>query len=871
MKHFFLALLSALLFNTFVYAQGLVGRVFDAESKEPLAGVVVTIRHGESVVAYRATGADGSFSFDTFPDNAKLEARFIGYKAYSADISAGTHTIFLEPEQTVIDAAIIKAEKVSVRGDTISYNVTAIANPADRTLQDLLKRIPGIEVSDKGYVQYNGRSINKFYVEGNDVLDSRYNLVVQNISPENVTTLQILEHHQPVRALEGLVRNESAALNIILNEKVRGQWMAAGEVGGGYADDNGFPVLADAFLSRLSRKSQLMGTAKYDASGRNIIRNNEGFGSDEIVINLEEVDFLSRLRPMDYLQASSVSGSPMGYERVAFNHSLSSSAYTKLPLGENRNMTVSADYEQERLDRGALVKEDYYDAQGAHILSIEEASSGKKNNRLPSLEMRYVRNDTNLYFNDHLRVRNKHSDYLAGKTGADKLDQNLVKNEIEVLNAFSVIWRNSRKTARSFSMLSQFADNDELMRINDAPEGTQSTFDSQNVHSRFLFNRIDFSSNRQFSRGWSMNAHTVLPILIRRFQSVLDSGVLPEENSGNQFDLFSFRPSEELRFQYKTNRFRFSGRETIAVPLVFCSLERKNLSHLEFVTTADGEWQISPGWAAELTLSHDSGSFDEQSLYPFPIMQGYRRISSEPVLKPNPSSFSESVSITGQRPLSGLSFRASLRSQQGKQWLMDRVILGDNGFVWTRRTDEKVPFTMIGALVQLDKAFHDFQHVISFSADASRFSSSLTQDGRVSCYDTDQASARMKWTGNFSDFLTVNWLESISFNRFCVDGVLIEKGIWQASQKASVVYVPFSWLKIENELDGFWNTINRNVVFFWDIHLDFPIKRICIGLHFDNILNHKEYRYRVESPLSSIEIAQPLRPFSAILRFSFNF
>lgn len=870
MKRFLLVLLSALLFNTFVYGQGLVGRVCDAESREPLAGVVVTIRQGERVVAYRTTGADGAFSFDTFPDNAKLEARFLGYKAYSADISSSMHTIFLEPERTVIDAAVIKAEKVSVRGDTISYNVTAITNPADRTLQDLLKRVPGIEVSDKGYVQYNGRPINKFYVEGNDVLDSRYNLVVQNISPENVTTLQILEHHQPVRALEGLVRNESAALNIILNEKVRGQWMAAGELGGGYADDSGLPVLANAFLSRLSRKSQLMATAKYDASGRNIIRNTEGFGTDEIVINLEDVDFLSRLSPMDYLQASPVSGTPMGYERDAFNHSLSSSAYAKFSLGENRNMTISADYEQESLDMGALVKEDYYDAQGRHLLSIEEASSGKKNNRLPSLEMRYVRNDTSLYFNDHLRVRNKHSDYLAGKTGADKLDQNLIKTEIEVLNALSVTWRNSRKTARSFSMLSQFVDHDELMTINDAPEGIQPTIDSQNVHSRLLFNRIDFSYSRQLSKGWNMNAHTVIPFLLRRFQSNLDSDVLTRENGSNQFDLFSLRPSEELRFQYKTNRFRFSGREAITVPLVFSSLEKKNLSHLVFVTTATGEWQMSPGWAAELSLSHDSGTFDEQSLYPFPIMQGYRRISSEPVLKPNPSSFSELVSISGQQPLAGLSFRASLRSQQGKQWLVDRDILGDNGFIWTGRTDEKVPFTMIGASIHLDKAFHDFRHVISISADASRSSSSLSQDGSLSGYDADQASARIKWAGNFSDMLTVNWLESISFNRVCVDGVLIENGIWQASQKASVVYVPFSWLKIENELDGYWNTVNRNVVCFWDIHLDFPIKRICIGLHFDNILNHKEYRYRVESPLSSIEIAQPLRPFSAMLRFSFN-
>lgn len=870
MQYRLLFVVIMLLFGNLAFGQELIITVCDADNQKPLIGAIGLMMDEGNVFSYKISDNKGNIVFSTCPPDAFLEIRMLGYVTFTSPAAPGQLSVEMKAEHTIINAAVIKAENVSVRGDTISYNITAITNPADRSLQDLLKRVPGIEVSDKGYVQYNGRPINKFYVEGNDVLDSRYNLVVQNISPENVTTLQILEHHQPVRALEGLVRNESAALNIILNEKVRGQWMAAGELGGGYADDNGFPILADAFLARLSRKSQLMAIAKYDASGRNIIRNTEGFGTDEIVINLEDVDFLSRLSPMDYLQASPVSGTPMGYERDAFNHSLSSSAYAKLSLGENRNMTVSADYEQERLDMGALVKEDYYDAQGTHLLSIEEASSGEKNNRLPSLEMRYVRNDTSLYFNDHLRIRNKHSDYLAGKTGADKLAQNLVKNEIEVLNAFSAIWRNSRKTARSFSMLSQFANNDELMTINDAPEGIQPTFSRQNVHSQLLFNRIDFSYSRQLSKGWNMNAHTVIPFMLRLFQSNLDSDVLTRGNGSNQFDLFSLRPSEELRFQYTTNRFRFSGRESITVPLIFSSLEKMNLSHLVFVTTATGEWQMRPGWAAELSLSHDSGTFDEQSLYPFPIMQGYRRISSEPVLRPNPSSFSESVSITGQRPLSGLSFRASLRSQQGKRWVMDRDILENKGFVWDRRIDEKVPFTMFGAFVQLDKAFRDYCHVISFSADASRYSSSLTQDGRVSGYDTDQASAQMNWMGNFSDVLTVNWLECISSNRVYVDGVLIEKGIWQVYQKMSLVFLPFSWLKIENVLDGYWNTVNRNVVCFWGIHLDFPIKKICVGFQCDNILNHKEYLYRVESPLSSIEISQHLRPFSALLRFSIN-
>ena len=134
--------LSVALFSVFVAkGQEISGTVYDAKTREPLPGAIATIRQG-----------------------AVLEVRHLGYNPFSAPCTPGSHSIFLEENSETINTAVVKAEKLTVRGDTLSYNVTALQSPADRNLQDLLKRIPGIQVSEQGYVKYGGKPISKFYI-----------------------------------------------------------------------------------------------------------------------------------------------------------------------------------------------------------------------------------------------------------------------------------------------------------------------------------------------------------------------------------------------------------------------------------------------------------------------------------------------------------------------------------------------------------------------------------------------------------------------------------------------------------------------------------------------------------------------------------
>lgn len=61
-------------------------------------------------------------------------------------------------------------------GDTLSYEVNSFAKDENRSIGDVLKRLPGTEVSESGGIKYQGKSISKFYIDGDDLLEDRYNI-----------------------------------------------------------------------------------------------------------------------------------------------------------------------------------------------------------------------------------------------------------------------------------------------------------------------------------------------------------------------------------------------------------------------------------------------------------------------------------------------------------------------------------------------------------------------------------------------------------------------------------------------------------------------------------------------------------------------
>lgn len=151
------------------------GNVAEAISGESIVGANVMVKNQKgSLMGFSSSDEKGSFSIKvTGPlDNLTINATMLGYKPYFAKLENGTIpiTILMEEGALELQEVVVKADRIRENGDTITYSVGSFAQKQDRTIGDVLKRMPGIDVANNGKIQYQGTDINKFYIEGNDLL-----------------------------------------------------------------------------------------------------------------------------------------------------------------------------------------------------------------------------------------------------------------------------------------------------------------------------------------------------------------------------------------------------------------------------------------------------------------------------------------------------------------------------------------------------------------------------------------------------------------------------------------------------------------------------------------------------------------------------
>ena len=138
-------------------------------------------------------------------------------------------------------SAIVQAPDIYAKGDTLVFNVAQYANAKDDAIIDVIKRLPGIKVEKDGTIKYQGKPINKFYIDGNDMIGGQYGLATENISHEDVKAVEVMENHQPVKALEGIEFPEESGINLKLRDDARSRWAGVAKAAAG-AD----PAMADA-------------------------------------------------------------------------------------------------------------------------------------------------------------------------------------------------------------------------------------------------------------------------------------------------------------------------------------------------------------------------------------------------------------------------------------------------------------------------------------------------------------------------------------------------------------------------------------------------------------------------------------------------
>lgn len=190
----------------------------------PRINILVYLPENKILIAFAVSDEKGYFHTDVNSpsDSLKIEVSSINYRNEFKTISNTSQTLQfrLVPEVKQLEGVTVRASAIEKRGDTLSYLVSSFAKKEDRAIEDVLKRMPGIEVEPAGRILYQGMPIDKFYVEGLDLMDGRYAVVSKNLPQGSVSAVEILENHQPLRILEDRVTSQQASLNLKLHRDV---------------------------------------------------------------------------------------------------------------------------------------------------------------------------------------------------------------------------------------------------------------------------------------------------------------------------------------------------------------------------------------------------------------------------------------------------------------------------------------------------------------------------------------------------------------------------------------------------------------------------------------------------------------------------
>lgn len=212
----------------------ITGTVVDSLEK-PLVNATLTLQDGSSsTLAYGFTNSQGVFRLvyaHKLPPKTAVVASFIGYTKQEKAASLQPMKFVLNASTNQLKNVFVKRNTISQKGDTINYTVKDFVAPTDAVIADVLKRLPGIEVMESGTIKYQGRPINKFYIEGLDLLDARYGLASNNVPANAVEQVQILENHQPIKLLDSISQSNRAALSLKLTKKAKNRLLGRVKLG----------------------------------------------------------------------------------------------------------------------------------------------------------------------------------------------------------------------------------------------------------------------------------------------------------------------------------------------------------------------------------------------------------------------------------------------------------------------------------------------------------------------------------------------------------------------------------------------------------------------------------------------------------------
>ena len=206
-----------------------------------LANIIAINKESNTLESYAISDANGKYMLSLGKNRTyNVQVSYIGLKSVDETIETKEEDItknFSLLSDNSLDAVELTYEMpVTIKGDTLIYNADSFKNGTERKLEDVLKKLPGVEINADGQIEVEGKVVNKLMVNGKDFFDGDSKLATKNIPSNAVDKVQVLRNYAEVGQLSGVQNNQdNVAINIKLKEGKENFWFGNVTAGGGVA------------------------------------------------------------------------------------------------------------------------------------------------------------------------------------------------------------------------------------------------------------------------------------------------------------------------------------------------------------------------------------------------------------------------------------------------------------------------------------------------------------------------------------------------------------------------------------------------------------------------------------------------------------
>ena len=238
------------------------GAIRDDQQTRLPSATVVLLQPSDSVMKYFAiTDVQGHFAIKQVKAGQYiLQISFMGYQTYyqSLDVAASVldvGTITLQPEDQILDEVVVSEDRVPIRikKDTIEYDAGAFQTQANAPVEELLKRLPGVEVESDGNVKAQGKDVQQVLVDGKEFFGKDPKIATKNLPADAIKKVQVFDKKSDLAEFTGVddgVRDKT--INLELKDDHKSGLF--GKITGGYGDQGRY--LGKLNLNRFSKKSR---------------------------------------------------------------------------------------------------------------------------------------------------------------------------------------------------------------------------------------------------------------------------------------------------------------------------------------------------------------------------------------------------------------------------------------------------------------------------------------------------------------------------------------------------------------------------------------------------------------------------------------